>query len=117
MIVEICGDAQDLTSIQRQNALILPFLCMQARNVSSAMSAASSACDHIYNWVNGTPKDTWVSMGVYSDGSYGAPKVPSWLPDLVVAAYALLCEASVLLLLSAVAEVVGAHTNNVAAVS
>ena len=50
-------------------------LAMQARNVSSAMSAASSACDHIYNWVNGTPKDTWVSMGVYSDGSYNAPKV------------------------------------------
>ena len=59
---------------------------MQARNVSSAMSAASSACDHIYNWVNGTPKDTWVSMGVYSDGSYGAPKVLSQLPDLVVGA-------------------------------
>ena len=39
------------------------------------MSAASSACDHIYNWINGTPKDTWVSMGVYSDGSYNAPKV------------------------------------------
>ena len=50
------------------------FVFMQARNLSSAMSAASSACDHIYNWVNGTPKDTWVSMGVYSDGSYGAPK-------------------------------------------
>ena len=44
------------------------------------MSAASSACDHIYNWINGTPKDTWVSMGVYSDGSYNAPKVsPSLL--------------------------------------
>ncbi len=39
------------------------------------MSAASSACDHIYNWINGTPKDSWVSMGVYSDGSYDAPKV------------------------------------------
>ena len=39
------------------------------------MSAASSACDHIYNWINGTPKDSFVSMGVYSDGSYNAPKV------------------------------------------
>ena len=58
---------------------------VQARNVSSAMSAASSACDHIYNWVNGTPKDTWVSMGVYSDGSYGAPKVLSQSPDFIVA--------------------------------
>ncbi len=43
------------------------------------MSAASSACDHIYNWINGTPKDTWVSMGVYSDGSYNAPKVQKLL--------------------------------------
>ena len=48
---------------------------MQARNLSSALSAASSACDHIYNWVNGTPADTWVSMAVFSDGSYNAPKV------------------------------------------
>eukprot|EP00891_Asterochloris_glomerata_P008485 jgi/Astpho2/8485/Aster-05529 len=45
-----------------------------ARNLSSAMSAASSACDHIRDWVLGTPKDTWVSMGVPSDGSYGTPK-------------------------------------------
>ena len=53
---------------------IVIVVVMQARNLSSAMSAASSACDHIYNWLNGTPKDTWVSMGVYSDGSYDAPK-------------------------------------------
>ena len=47
---------------------------MQMRNASSALSAASSACDHIRNWVLGTPKDEWVSMAVFSDGSYGAPK-------------------------------------------
>ncbi|KAK2405802.1 Lactate/malate dehydrogenase family protein [Trifolium repens] len=29
------------------------------------------ACDHIRDWVLGTPKGTWVSMGVYCDGSYG----------------------------------------------
>ncbi|KAI8004793.1 Malate dehydrogenase 2, cytoplasmic [Camellia lanceoleosa] len=29
-----------------------------------------SACDHIRDWVLGTPEGTWVSMGVYSDGSY-----------------------------------------------
>lgn len=38
------------------------------------MSAASSACDHIRDWVNGTAEGTWVSMGVYSDGSYGQPE-------------------------------------------
>ncbi len=47
----------------------------QMRGMSSALSAASSACDHIRDWVKGTPSGTWVSMGVFSDGSYGAPKV------------------------------------------
>ncbi|CAH9112660.1 unnamed protein product [Cuscuta epithymum] len=46
---------------------------IKARKASSALSAASAACDHIHDWVLGTPKDTWVSMGVYSDGSYGVP--------------------------------------------
>ncbi|KAA8515896.1 hypothetical protein F0562_019075 [Nyssa sinensis] len=44
---------------------------IKARKLSSALSAASAACDHIRNWVLGTPKGTWVSMGVHSDGSYG----------------------------------------------
>ncbi|XP_075646404.1 malate dehydrogenase, cytoplasmic-like [Castanea sativa] len=39
-----------------------------------ALSCASAACDHIHDWVYGTPKGKWVSMGVYSDGSYGIPK-------------------------------------------
>lgn len=38
------------------------------------MSAASSACDHVRDWVLGTAEGTWVSMGVYSDGSYGQPE-------------------------------------------
>lgn len=46
----------------------------QARKFSSAMSAASSACDHVRDWMLGTPEGTWVSMGVYSDGSYGQPE-------------------------------------------
>ncbi|KAK9795542.1 hypothetical protein WJX73_002187 [Symbiochloris irregularis] len=58
-----------ISTVQQRGAAII-----KARGMSSAMSAASSACDHIYNWVNGTPADTWVSMGVISDGSYGAPK-------------------------------------------
>lgn len=122
---------------------LVPSLPLQARGLSSALSAASSACDHIRDWVLGTPggwpsgtasrgcagtarlcpcnlqyttlprctglqydlaalpryiaqphyratlpiaplppppvspaaDGSWVSMGVYSDGSYGAPKV------------------------------------------
>merc|ERR1712054_103139 len=45
-----------------------------ARKLSSAMSAAKAACDHMKSWVQGTPADDWVSMGVFSDGSYSTPK-------------------------------------------
>ncbi|XP_016648367.1 PREDICTED: malate dehydrogenase, cytoplasmic-like isoform X1 [Prunus mume] len=55
-----------ITTVQQRGAAII-----KARKLSSALSAASSACDHIRDWVLGTPKGSWVSMGVYSDGSYG----------------------------------------------
>lgn len=54
--------------VQQRGAEII-----KARGLSSALSAASSACDHVYNWMLGTAEGTWVSMGVMSDGSYGAP--------------------------------------------
>ncbi|CAI0393767.1 unnamed protein product [Linum tenue] len=57
-----------IATVQQRGAAII-----KARKLSSALSAASSACDHIRDWVLGTPKGTWVSMGVYSDGSYGVP--------------------------------------------
>ncbi|XP_068634233.1 malate dehydrogenase-like [Aristolochia californica] len=57
-----------ITTVQQRGAAII-----KARKLSSALSAASSACDHIRDWVLGTPKGTWVSMGVYSDGSYSIP--------------------------------------------
>jgi malate dehydrogenase len=44
---------------------------IEARGASSAASAANAAIDHVYDWVNGTSADNWVSMGVPSDGSYG----------------------------------------------
>ncbi|KGF06041.1 malate dehydrogenase [Arcanobacterium sp. S3PF19] len=48
---------------------------IEARGASSAASAASAAIDHVYDWVNGTPKDDWVTAGVWSDGShYGVPE-------------------------------------------
>ncbi|RDX79828.1 hypothetical protein CR513_39701, partial [Mucuna pruriens] len=57
-----------IATVQQRGAAII-----KARKLSSALSAASAACDHIRDWVLGTPKETWVSMGVYSDGSYGIP--------------------------------------------
>jgi len=62
-------DGEFITVVQQRGAAII-----KARGLSSAMSAASSACDHVRNWVLGTPEGTWVSMGVYSDGSYGQPE-------------------------------------------
>ena len=46
---------------------------IEARGASSAASAANAAVDHVRDWVYGTPTDTWVSVGLASDGSYGVP--------------------------------------------
>jgi len=58
-----------LKTVQQRGAAIIA-----ARGVSSAMSAANAATDHMRDWVHGTPAGKFVSMGVYSDGAYGAPK-------------------------------------------
>ena len=47
---------------------------LQARNLTPALSVAGAICDHLHDWVLGTPEGTWVSMGVASDGSYGVPE-------------------------------------------
>ncbi|KAE8726333.1 malate dehydrogenase [Hibiscus syriacus] len=57
-----------ITTVQQRGAAII-----KARKLSSALSAASAACDHIRDWSLGTPEGTFVSMGVYSDGSYNVP--------------------------------------------
>lgn len=58
-----------ITTVQQRGAAII-----QARGMSSALSAASSTCDHVRNWLLGTEPGTFVSMGVFSDGSYGQPE-------------------------------------------
>ena len=47
---------------------------INVRGASSAASAANAAIEHMRDWVNGTASDSWVSMGIPSDGSYGIPK-------------------------------------------
>ena len=47
---------------------------IEARGASSAASAANAAIDHMHDWVLGTPENDWVSMSVFSDGSYGVPE-------------------------------------------
>ena len=45
---------------------------IKARKLSSAASAANAVCDHMHDWVVGSPEGVAVSMGVISDGnSYG----------------------------------------------
>ena len=52
--------------VQQRGAAII-----KARGASSAASAANAAIDHVRSWALGTQGEDWVSMGVYSDGSYG----------------------------------------------
>jgi len=55
--------------VQKRGAEII-----DARGSSSAGSAAYAGVEHIRDWVMGTPKDTYVTMGIPSDGSYGIPE-------------------------------------------
>ena len=55
-----------IPEVQQRGAAII-----KARGASSAASAANAAIFHMRDWALGTPQDDWVSMGVYSDGSYG----------------------------------------------
>ncbi len=58
-----------IPTVQQRGAAII-----KARGLSSAASAANAAVDHVRSLVLGTPEGDWASMGVVSDGSYGAPE-------------------------------------------
>ena len=58
-------DSDFIPIVQQRGAAII-----DARGLSSAASAANAAIEHMRDWVAGTG-DAWVSMAVYSDGSYG----------------------------------------------
>ncbi|MGB0473418.1 MAG: malate dehydrogenase [Porticoccaceae bacterium] len=59
-------EEQFIPTVQQRGAAII-----KARGASSAASAANAAIAHMRTWVQGTEAGDWVSMGVYSDGSYG----------------------------------------------
>ncbi len=56
-----------IPTVQQRGAAII-----EARGASSAASAANAAIDHMHDWALGS--DGVVSMGIYSDGSYGVEK-------------------------------------------
>jgi len=55
-----------IPTVQQRGAAII-----SARGASSAASAANAAIAHMRTWAMGSADGDWVSMGVYSDGSYG----------------------------------------------
>lgn len=66
MIEQSWYEGDFIPTVQQRGAAII-----KARGASSAASAANAAIDHMHSWALGTEGDDWVSMGVYSDGSYG----------------------------------------------
>ncbi len=58
-----------IPTVQQRGAAII-----KARGASSAASAANAAIDHMRDWALGSAENDWVSMGIYSDGSYGVEK-------------------------------------------
>ena len=59
-------ESEFIPTVQQRGAAII-----KARGASSAASAANAAIGHVREWVLGTAEGDWVSMSVYSDGSYG----------------------------------------------
>ncbi len=58
-----------IPTVQQRGAAVI-----EARGASSAASAANAAIDQVRDWALGTPEGDWVSMAVYSDGSYDVPE-------------------------------------------
>ena len=59
-------ESKFIPTVQQRGAAII-----SARGASSAASAANAAIAHMRTWALGSAEGDWVSMGVYSDGSYG----------------------------------------------
>lgn len=59
-------ESEFIPTVQQRGAAIIA-----ARGASSAASAANAAICHMRDWALGSAEGDWVSMGVYSDGSYG----------------------------------------------
>ena len=66
MIDQTWYEDEFIPTVQQRGAAII-----KARGASSAASAANAAIAHMRTWALGTDEGDWVSMGVYSDGSYG----------------------------------------------
>jgi malate dehydrogenase len=55
--------------VQQRGAAVI-----KARGLSSALSAANGALDHVKSLLKPSKPNDWVSMAVVSNGQYGVPK-------------------------------------------
>jgi len=58
-----------IPTVQMRGAAVI-----EARQQSSAASAANAAINHVQTWARGTHEGDWVSMAIPSTGDYGSPK-------------------------------------------
>jgi len=58
-----------IPTVQKRGAEII-----EARNLSSAASAANAVISHVHDWLLQSHHNDWVTMSVPSDGSYGIPE-------------------------------------------
>ncbi len=69
MIEQDWYENEYIPGVARRGAEII-----KARGASSAASAANAILDHTRDWVSGTTENSWTSMAVAADGSYGIPE-------------------------------------------
>ena len=62
-------ESEFIPTVAKRGAAII-----DARGLSSAASAANAAIDHVHDWALGSARNDWVSMAVWSDGSYDVPE-------------------------------------------
>jgi malate dehydrogenase len=62
-------ESEFIPTVAKRGAAIIA-----ARGLSSAFSAANATIEHTHDWILGSAPGDWVSMAVYSDGSYGVPE-------------------------------------------
>lgn len=69
LVDEAWLEADFIPTVAKRGAAIIA-----SRGASSAASAGHAAIEHMRDWVCGTAADSWTSVALPSDGSYGVPE-------------------------------------------
>jgi malate dehydrogenase len=72
-------NSEFIKTVQQRGAAII-----KARKLSSALSAASSACDHIRDWVLGTPEVCLLPVFYTVFWTFGAKYILVYLCPLIL---------------------------------